>query len=225
MTDLVIRTLDIFISLVALAILSPVLMILAGAISLTGEGDILFFQERCGLGGKKFNLIKFATMRRDSESYGAGLFTEQNDPRLLPLGQLLRRSKLNELPQLFNVIRGDMSLVGWRPLVESTFLRATSMSTHGVFDVMPGLTGIASIFFKDEEAVLANSVDRNSDYFGSMLPKKILLDEWWVKHRTLWNYLVILFLTIYVLLIPGKKVPIYLLVGSDSLKIARGIEP
>jgi lipopolysaccharide/colanic/teichoic acid biosynthesis glycosyltransferase len=212
-----IRLLDIVISTTLLALLSPLFVFLMLAISIKGDGRIFFLQERCGKSGIKFNLIKFATMKQNSADMGAGLFTAENDSRILPLGSFLRRSKLNEVPQLFNVIKGEMSLVGWRPLVNSTFIEARSISKNNAHDVLPGITSLASVIGRDEEAEMARIGDRENYYFKVVLPKKVELDDWWAGNRSLWNYIVILCFTAVSLVVGGDKITLKLLVGSEQL--------
>ena len=212
-----IRALDILISTLALAVLSPLLLLACVLIYVTGEGDIFFFQKRSGRAGKTFFLIKFATMTRDSASLGSGLFTEKNDSRFLPFGPFLRRTKINELPQLINVIKGDMSLVGWRPLVESTFIQAKLLSRCNAYDVMPGITGLSSIFGRREEEDLANIADKADLYFRAVLPRKVMLDDWWALNASLLNYALILVITVWALIAPRDYVPLRLLVGGRRL--------
>lgn len=111
------RLLTIFIAAAALIILSPLLLIISVILKYSGEGEILYKQLRCGLNDERFYVLKFATMLKNSESMGAGLLTVENDPRVLPFGRWLRATKINELPQLINLLRGDMDIVGPRPLV------------------------------------------------------------------------------------------------------------
>ena len=112
------RILDIFLSGFGIIVLSPLLVIILPVLKLTGEGEILFFQQRVGFRKEKFGIIKFATMLKDSPNIGAGTITEKNDTRVLPVGKILRKTKINELPQLVNVLIGNMSLVGPRPHAE-----------------------------------------------------------------------------------------------------------
>src|SRR5271157_3713601 len=113
------RMLDVLLSLAALVALSPFLLGIAVLLRFTGEGEVFFRQRRIGYQGRPFGLMKFVTMRKDSPK--SGTITVAGDPRILPVGRYLRKSKLNELPQLINVLRGDMSIVGPRPLTEETF--------------------------------------------------------------------------------------------------------
>ena len=116
-----IRFVDLFLCISAIGILLPLFVVISIILMLTGEGEVFFFQERIGKQNKKFKLFKFSTMLRNSESIGTGTITLKNDPRILPVGRFLRISKINELPQLFNVLLGDMSIIGPRPLTETNF--------------------------------------------------------------------------------------------------------
>ena len=207
---------DCLIALILLFLLSPILIFTCMVVFCVGEGDVFFRQERCGQAGRTFVVLKFATMRRDSASTGSGLFTERNDPRILPLGRSLRASKINELPQLINVLRGDMSMVGWRPLVRSTFERAFALAEQGTYDVKPGITSIASVIGRNEEEEISDIEDKSAHYFDALLPRKVLLDQWWAENISPWNYLVILSLTVYRVLLPSAAIPYKFLDGLEA---------
>ena len=115
------RVCDIFFSALALVFLSPLLIPIALLLRFTGEGEVFFVQERVGLNQQTFGLLKFATMLKDSANIGSGTITVRNDPRVLPVGKVLRKTKINELPQLLNILRGDMSVIGPRPLTRNHF--------------------------------------------------------------------------------------------------------
>ena len=117
------RLLDIFFSGIAIVILSPILAPIACVLRVTGEGEVIYKQDRVGKTGTSFGLLKFATMLKDSPSIGSGEITIKNDPRVLPLGKFLRKSKINELPQLWNILIGDISIVGPRQMVPNTYAR------------------------------------------------------------------------------------------------------
>ena len=116
-----IRLLDIFFSGIAIIVLLPFMIPIMICLKLTGEHDIFYLQERMGKGRKPFKLVKFATMLRNSPNMKGGLFTSENDPRMLPMGKFLRKTKINELPQLINVLLGQMSIIGYRPTVKEHF--------------------------------------------------------------------------------------------------------
>jgi len=140
----VIRVLDILFSGLALLLLLPLFLVVMVVLRLTGEGEVFYRQERAGQQGKSFDLLKFVTMVKNSPSIGTGVLTVKNDPRILPVGHFLRNTKINELPQLVNVVRGDMSLIGPRPLARPHFdalpKEVQAVLAHG----KPGLSGIGS---------------------------------------------------------------------------------
>ena len=141
------RLLDLVISGLSILVLIPLLLPIILLLRITGEGEVFFSQERMGKGGSLFSLHKFATMLKDSPNIGSGTLTVKNDPRILPLGKFLRKTKINELPQLFNVFKGDMSIVGPRPQSSRNFLAFSEDVQKNIMLVSPGLTGLGSIFF------------------------------------------------------------------------------
>ena len=145
------RLLDITVALIAIIILLPLLLAIMIGLKLTGEGYIFYKQKRIGRNNKYFEILKFATMLKDSPNMGSGSITLRNDPRVTPMGGFLRKTKINELPQIFNILLGDISLVGPRPLVDKTFNAYTEGVRSVIYKVKPGLTGIGSIVFRDEE--------------------------------------------------------------------------
>ena len=151
------RFFDILFSLIALAIISPVLIPVTIILLLTGEHEVFYKQERVGYKNRIFGILKFATMLKNSPNMGSKDLTSRNDPRVLPIGKFLRKSKLNELPQLINIMIGDMSFVGPRPLMKSGYDRYSDEMKEKVYNVRPGLTGIGSIVFRDEELIITNS--------------------------------------------------------------------
>ena len=124
----------------------------------------MYLQERVGLNNKKFKIYKFATMVKNSPNMGTGSLTLRNDPRVLPFGKFLRKSKINEFPQIFNVFKGEMSIVGPRPQMEVDFLVYPKTIRDSIYKCKPGITGIGSIIFRDEEKYISESPN----------PKKIL---------------------------------------------------
>jgi lipopolysaccharide/colanic/teichoic acid biosynthesis glycosyltransferase len=149
------RLLDVTLASATLTALAAPLLGVAAALRLTGEGKVLFRQPRVGYRNEPFDLLKFVTMRTDSEK--SGTITVRGDPRILPVGRMLRKTKINELPQLLNVIKGDMSLVGPRPLTDEAFDLYPPEYKDLVYRSKPGLTGIGSVVFRDEEGILAES--------------------------------------------------------------------
>ena len=165
------RVFDVAASAAGLVVLSPVLLAVTAALKLLDPGPVFFRQTRAGLGSKPFQILKFRTMREG----GAGaLITSDGDARVTPLGRLLRRTKLDELPQLFNVLRGDMSVVGPRPEVPR-YVELFKDDYDRILSVRPGITDYASIKYRDEEAVLASYRDPEEGYVTQVLPDKIAL--------------------------------------------------
>ena len=129
----------------------------------TGEGKIWYTQKRIGKNLKFFNLLKFATMLENSPAIGTKSLTIKNDPRILPLGYFLRKSKINELPQLFNVFLGHMSIIGPRPQTDRCFFAFPESSQKIIITVKPGLSGLGSIVFRDEEQIMKVAINTNLD--------------------------------------------------------------
>ena len=172
---------------------------------MTGEGEIFYLQKRIGINRQSFHLLKFATMLKNSPKLLTGSITIKNDPRVLPFGKILRKTKINELPQLLNVLRGDMSLVGPRPLTEETFDGYIEIDKQIITTVRPGITGIGSIVFRDEETILYNLGSSTDIYFLTISPYKAELEKWYIQNATLINYFKIIFLTIVVLVNPQSN--------------------
>ena len=157
MYNFVKRFFDIVFSLLAIIILLPLFIPIIILLLLTGEHEVFFRQERVGYKNKIFKILKFATMLKNSPNMGDGDITKRGDPRITAVGKFLRQSKLNELPQVFNILFGDMSFVGPRPLMKVGFDRYSDEMKGKVYNVQPGLTGIGSIQFRDEELIITQS--------------------------------------------------------------------
>ena len=200
------RILDITLSSVAIIILCPVLIPVALGLLLTGEHYIFYLQERIGYKNKKFNIYKFATMLKDSPNMGTGLHTTLKDPRILPIGGFLRKTKINELPQLFNIFLGSMSIVGPRPLVDKTFEPYSDYVKRNIYNVKPGLSGIGSIIFRNEEKLLSSSkIPINEFYSQYISPYKGELELWYQKKISFRTDFIIIFLTLWVVLFPKSN--------------------
>ncbi len=202
---MLIRILDIAFSLIAIIILFPFMVPIMIGLKLTGEHDIFYMQMRVGKGEKEFPLIKFATMLRDSPNLPGGLFTQENDPRILPFGKFLRKTKINELPQLINVLRGDMSIIGYRPQVRKQYDYFEEEEKKVLRDDKPGLSGLGAIVFRNEESLL-HSIDDYEHFYKTIIsPYKGKLECWYIEHRNVANYFRLIFITIRVVLYPSDK--------------------
>lgn len=197
------RFFDILFSALALLVLSPLLVPIAIFLRFTGEGEIFFLQSRVGRDGKPFALYKFATMLKNSPSIGTGTVTLKNDPRILPAGKFLRRTKINELPQLLNILNGNMSIIGPRPQTQRCFDAFPKASQETIVKVRPGLSGIGSIVFRDEEEMMHGHQDPNWFYDQVIMPYKGQLEEWYVENQNLYTYFMLIGLTVWVVLMPG----------------------
>jgi lipopolysaccharide/colanic/teichoic acid biosynthesis glycosyltransferase len=200
------RLFDIFFSGLALIILSPLLVPIAIALKFSGEGEIFYAQQRVGRDGKKFDLLKFATMLKDSPNLGTGTVTVKNDPRILPFGSFLRKTKINELPQLVNIFLGDMSVVGPRPQTLRCFEAFTPFVQNEIIKVRPGLSGIGSIIFRDEESLLHGANDPVIFYDTVIAPYKGEVEKWYIDNKSLTNYFLIIFVTAWVVLFSGSRI-------------------
>ena len=194
---------DKFFSILGLIILMPLFILVIPILKFTGEGEIFFFQDRAGLNRKNFKLIKFATMLKNSPA--SGTVTIKNDPRILPFGKFLRFLKINELPQLFNVLKGDLSLVGPRPQVDKSLDDLPKELRNKLSMIKPGLSGLASVILRDEEKVLSK-VENPVEFHRTVLtPFKANLEIWFNDRRSLKNYFVLIFLTIFAIIFPRFK--------------------
>jgi lipopolysaccharide/colanic/teichoic acid biosynthesis glycosyltransferase len=197
------RIIDIFLSFISILFLSPLLVPIIIGLLLTGEHYIFYFQERIGYKNKRFNIYKFATMLKDSPNIGTGLHTTSKDPRILPMGGFLRKTKINELPQLFNIFLGTMSIVGPRPLVDKTFEPYSERVKKNIYNVRPGLSGIGSIVFRDEESLLSKSKIPIDKYYSKFIsPYKGDLELWYQNKISFYTDFVIIFLTVWVVIFP-----------------------
>jgi lipopolysaccharide/colanic/teichoic acid biosynthesis glycosyltransferase len=197
------RFFDIVFALVALLLLTPLLLPIVIILRFTGEGYVFYYQRRIGYRNKYFDIIKFATMLKNSPNMGTGSITLRNDPRLLPLGKFLRKTKINELPQIINVLKGNMSWVGPRPLVDKTFNAYPEAIRNKVYDSKPGITGIGSIVFRDEEKLISESGMPPHEFYELVVaPYKGELEIWYNKHKSFWVDSLIAVLTVWVILFP-----------------------
>ena len=199
------RFLDIVFSGIALLVLSPLLLPVVLILRLTGEGEVFFRQDRIGLHGKSFGLLKFATMLKNSPNVGTGTVTVKDDPRVLQFGRFLRKTKLNELPQLLNIFMGDMSIIGPRPQTRRCFDAFPPKSQAEIVKVRPGLSGIGSIVFRDEEELMHASKEPERFYDEVIMPYKGRLEEWYVANQGLRTYLASILATAWVVVFSESR--------------------
>ena len=199
------RFCDIVLSLMALIVLSPILIPVCILLLLTGEHSVFYFQERIGRGGKPFHVWKFATMLKNSINMGTGAITTRNDPRVLPVGRFLRKTKLNELPQLINILIGDMSIIGPRPLLRQGYDAYAEDIRSCIDHLRPGLSGIGSVVFRDEELHVSKADDPMKFYYEKIHPVKGALEKWYFINRSLYVDFMIIFLTCWVILFPHSN--------------------
>jgi lipopolysaccharide/colanic/teichoic acid biosynthesis glycosyltransferase len=187
------RTLDLTVSSCALVLVSPVLLLIAALVKCTSRGPVVYRHERVGRGGRLFDVMKFRTMIRGADLAGPAI-TSATDARITAVGRWLRRLKLDELPQLWNVLRGDMSLVGPRPEVRR-YVEAYSPAQRRVLSVRPGITDPASIAYRHEEELLAGHADLDRYYREVVLPDKLNLNLAYLDHMSLFYDLSLLLRT------------------------------
>jgi lipopolysaccharide/colanic/teichoic acid biosynthesis glycosyltransferase len=203
------RTLDILLSGILLLILALPLAIIVVILKLTGEREAFYFQERVGQFRKEIKVSKFVTMLRNSPSMGSQDITLRNDPRVLPVGKFLRKTKLNEFPQFWDVFVGKLSLVGWRPLMPKGFADYSQDIQNKIVTVKPGLTGLGSLVFRDEEAIIAHAQSLGRDlrtcYREDIMPFKGALECWYVDNQSTSVDFKILVATLLAVLMPKWK--------------------
>ena len=198
------RIIDLLIAFFALVLLSPILIPAIIILMFTGEHEVFYFQKRIGYKNKPFRIWKFATMLKNSPNIGTGEITLRNDPRVTSFGKFLRISKINELPQIINVFTGDMSIVGPRPLMEVSFKLYSPEVQRIIYNSKPGMTGIASILFRDEEKLLSDARDPRAMY-ASIYPYKATLEIWYQQHASTYTDIMIIFLTAWSIMFPKNK--------------------
>ncbi len=192
-TSLLSRAFDLIASGAGLLLLSPFFLAIGLAVKLTSAGPAFYKAERVGQGGRLFKLYKFRTMYLDADRRGPGI-TTRDDPRITRVGRFLRRTKLDELPQLINVLRGEMSLVGPRP-EDPRYVALYTPQQRQVLAVRPGITGPASLHYRDEETLLGGE-DWETTYVKQILPEKLAKDLAYLWHRTFWTDLALILKTV-----------------------------
>ena len=201
------RLLDIITSLLALIILAPLLLPIVIILRFSAEGYVFYFQDRIGKNRVNFKIIKFATMLKDSPNLASGSITLSGDWRVTKPGKFLRKTKINELPQIINILKGDISLVGPRPLVTKTFTAYNEEVQSKIYNLKPGLTGIGSIVFRDEESIISAITDEDPHEFYKRIiaPYKGELEMWYQAHCSFFLDLQLIFITAWVILFPSSK--------------------
>ena len=200
------RSLDILFSGLAIVAFSPILLPVMIALKLSGEGEVFFTQKRVGKNGELFNLLKFATMLKDSPNIGSGTVTLKDDPRVLPLGKILRKTKINELPQLINIFRGDMSVVGPRPQTLRCFDVFPEEFQKKITLVRPGLSGLGPIIFRDEENILSDNSQALDFYDEVIAPYKGAVESYYIDCCSMFMYFKVIYVTIWVVCFPDSKI-------------------
>ena len=197
------RIFDITSSFIACIILAPIIAPIVILLRLTSEGEIFYLQERIGMHNKPFMIFKFATMLKNSLKMKGGIITVKNDPRITFMGGFLRKSKINELPQLINILMGNMSVVGPRPVMRASFEVYPSEIQEIIYNVKPGLTGIGSIIFRDEEQLITNVKNNGGDtwkfYKDKVYPFKGELEIWYQNNKSFFLDVKLIFITAWII--------------------------
>jgi lipopolysaccharide/colanic/teichoic acid biosynthesis glycosyltransferase len=198
------RLFDIVIAGLVLILLSPILIPCCIILLFTGEKEVFYKQQRIGYKNKPFGIWKFATMLKNSPNIGTGEITLRNDPRVTSFGKLLRITKINELPQIINVFKGDMSIVGPRPLMEVSVKLYPEDIRNKIYNCKPGMTGIGSLIFRDEEKLLSAAADPKAMY-ATIYPYKGALEMWYQQNASLYTDFMIVALTGISILLPNNQ--------------------
>ncbi len=201
------RFFDILFSLAALIFFLPMFIPIIIILKFTGEGEIFYLQERIGRNQVPFKIFKFVTMVKNSANMGTGTITMKNDPRILPVGSFLRKTKINELPQLLNILIGDISVIGPRPLTTETFNAYTIEDQRIISKVKPGLSGIGSIVFRGEEEIMQGASASRDFYINEIAPYKAELEKWFVQNKSLYLYFKAIFVTLWVVIFSNSSKP------------------
>ena len=202
------RIIDILLSTLALLILLPFFVPIVVILLLTGEHKVFYSQTRVGYKNQDFKILKFATMLSNSANMGSGSLTLKNDPRVLPFGSFLRKTKINELPQILNIIIGDLSIVGPRPQMQVDFEKYSDTVQKNIYNVRPGLTGIGSIIFRDEESLISLAAENENPhnfYKRVIAPYKGELEIWYHSHRSVFLDSQLIFLTAWAIVYPETR--------------------
>ena len=210
------RLLDFLLALLAIIIILPFWIPIMIILLLTGEHEVFYLQNRVGYKNRTFKIWKHATMLKNSEKMGTGSLTLRNDPRVTKIGKFLRKTKLNEVPQVINVLIGNMSIVGARPQMKVDFLKFPEHLQKIVYNTKPGITGIGSIIFRDEEKLTSSADDPHQFDKEHIAPYKGELEKWYQENISLWTDIKIVFCTAWVILFSESEMP---------YKIFKGLPP
>jgi len=204
------RIFDVLTSSIAIVILFPLLIPIIVGLRFTGEGYVFYKQERVGHKNKPFLIWKFATMLKNSSKMPGGIMTTKKDPRITPMGGFLRKSKINEVPQLLNIFFGHMSIVGPRPVMKVSFKAYPDEIQKVIYDVKPGLTGIGSIIFRDEEELITEVKNSGGDpwvyYKENIYPYKGELEIWYQNNKSFNLDIKLIFITAWTVLNPSSQI-------------------
>ena len=204
------RFIDLALSIIVLIVISPLFLPIVIILLLTGEHYVFYTHGRVGYKGKTFKLIKFSTMLKDSPNLGTKDITVRNDPRVFPFGRFLRKTKINELPQILNVIKGDMSIIGPRPLTPRNFDFFPEEAKKNISKLKPGISGIGSIVFRDEEAILSTyKTSLDNFYKINISPYKGDLETWYLNHQNTWLDFKLMALTVLIITHPSIDINIF----------------
>ena len=200
------RLFDLTVAVLSLLLLFTPMILVMIILKFTGEGEIFYLQKRLGYLNNEFKIIKFATMVKNSPNIGTGSLTLRDDPRVLPFGKFLRKSKINELPQIFNVIIGNMSIVGPRPQMKVDFDKFPSKKRNEIYKSKPGITGVGSIIFRDEEKWISNfNGDKHEFYKNKIAPYKTEVELWYYKNQSMFVDIKLIILTAWVIIFPDSN--------------------
>lgn len=202
------RIIDVLFSLLAFLVLLPLFIPIVVLLFLTGEHKVFYLQDRVGYKNESFKIIKFATMLSNSANMGSGSLTLKNDPRVLPFGSFLRKTKINELPQIINILIGDLSIVGPRPQMQVDFKKYSAEIQKNIYNIKPGLTGIGSIIFRDEESLITTASKNENPhefYRREIAPYKGELEMWYQTNQSLILDFQLIFMTAWVIVYPKTR--------------------
>lgn len=201
------RIFDIVFSSIAILLVLPLFVPIIIILRFTGEGKVFYKQTRVGVDKKPFDLLKFSTMLENSSNMQGGDVTSANDPRVLPVGKILRKTKINELPQFFNILKGDMSLVGPRPTTVKNYSYYSEKTQLSIKHLKPGLTGVGSIIFRDEESFIKNASISPIEYYkNEIAPFKGELELWYSQKQNFLVDTILVFITLIVVIVPSSKI-------------------